>query len=109
MNISELFTTSKNPIFETMIKINKQTIPELRALAKEQGYYKLHKSKLFLFVLRTINQEMPIPPPRTNNHKRRSVHPVKIIRHQKEINKFEEQEMAKSTPVVKSKQSEWYD
>ena len=72
---------------------------DLSALAKEQGYYKLHKGRLFLFILRITN----------NNHKRMSVHPVKIMWHQQEIDKFEEQEMAKSAPVVKSKQSEWYD
>ena len=47
---------------------------------------------------------MPTPP-RTEGYKRKPVFPEKIIPHPQEMDKFEEQEMTKSSPA----ENEWYD
>ena len=51
---------------------------------------------------------MPTSCSRTKKFKVRSVHSVKRIPHLQEMDKFEEQEMAKSRPVLKIKLNEWY-
>ena len=79
------------PILETKMKMNKQTIPKLRADGKEQGFAATTSfTRLtFLFTIRTINDEML--PRRANNHRRKSVHPIKVIQHQQKMKKIEEQ------------------
>lgn len=91
------------------MKMNKQTIPKLRADAKEQGFAATTSfTRLtFLFTIRTINDEML--PRRANNHKRKSVHPIKVIQHQQKMKKIEEQQIAKSRPVAKKKQNDLCD
>ena len=71
------------------------------------------------FIIKTIDprnvikrwnatQEMPTPSPRAEMYKRRPVHVVRVIPHPQEMDKCEEQEMAKGRPVVKKKLIKWY-
>lgn len=46
--------------------------------------------------------KMSIPPSRTKEHKRRSLHHVKIIPNLQEMDLLEEEQMVKSQPVVKT-------
>ena len=78
---------------ETIIKMNEQIICNLISIAKAKGfcrYCSLNKADLIALLLEQSNQEMPIPPLRTNNHKKRPVYLVKIFLHQEEMDNFEE-------------------
>lgn len=78
---------------ETIIKMNEQIICNLISIVKAKGfcrYCSLNKADLIALLLEQSNQEMPIPPLRTNNHKKRPVHLVKIFLHQEEMDNFEE-------------------
>lgn len=61
------------------------------------------------FIFKTINSRNFKLPPRTNKYKRRSVYPLKLIPHSKDIEKFEKQEMTKSRLVIKEKLNECYE
>ena len=92
-SVLEISAASKNPISETTIKMNEQTIYNLISIVKAKGfcgYCSLNKADLIALLLEQSNQEMPIPPLRTNNHKKRPVHLVKIFLHQEEMDNFEE-------------------
>ena len=89
----------------SIIKMNNQTIRELRAVAKERGlrgYYKLLKAELVSLL------ESPIRPPRRPGQKN-SLGKVTVLPKPEAMDIFERQEMTKTRPVVKKKLSEWYD
>jgi len=89
----------------SIIKMNNQTIKELRAIAKERGlkgYYKLRKADLITLL------ETPQRPPRRPGQKK-ALGKVTMLSKPEEMDSFELKEMAKSLSVVKSKLNEWYD
>ena len=105
MNALEMTTAKENSNSSSVIKMNNQTIRELRAIAKERGlrgYYKLRKAELVSLL------EAPIRPPRRPGQKR-SLGRAAIVPKLEEIDLFEQQEMTRTRSVVKSKLSEWYD
>ena len=62
MNVSEMTTSKINSNSSSVIKMNNQTIRELRAIAKERGlrgYFKLRKAELV-----SLLEETPVRPPR---------------------------------------------
>ena len=93
----------------------KSTVHELRSIAKNKGlhgYYKLKKDDLVASLLEISVEEMSTPAPRGKGKERRPVLPVKIIPSPQEMDEFENEEMKKSRPVVKSKLSKlhkWLD
>ena len=67
MNVSEMTALKANPNSSSVIKMNDQTIKELRAIAKERGlrgYYKLRTAELVSLL------ETPTRPPRRSRPKR---------------------------------------
>ena len=105
MNALEMTTAKENSNSSSVIKMNNQTIRELRAIAKERGlrgYYKIRKAELVSLL------EAPIRPPRRPGQKR-SLGRAAIVPKLEEIDLFEQQEMTRTRSVVKSKLSEWYD
>ncbi|WP_227549598.1 Rho termination factor N-terminal domain-containing protein, partial [Acinetobacter baumannii] len=91
--------TASNKFLDSssIIKMNNQTIKELRALAKERGlrgYYKLRKAELIDLL------DSPVRPPRRPGQ-------VDIL--PEDMDDFELQEMVKNRSVVKRKLNEWYD
>ena len=98
-----------------IIKMNTKTVRELRSIAKNKGlhgYYKLKKDDLVASLLEISVEEMSTPAPRGKGKERRPVLPVKIIPSPQEMDEFENEEMKKSRPVVKSKLSKlhkWLD
>jgi len=89
----------------SIIKMNNQTIKELRAIAKERGlkgYYKLRKADLITLL------ETPQRPPRRPGQKK-ALGKVTMLPKPEEMDSFELNEMTKSRSVVKSKLNEWYD
>ena len=98
-----------------IININTKTVRELRSIAKDKGlhgYYKLKKADLVALLLEQSAEEMPTPAPRSKEKEGRPVLPVKIIPSPQEMDEFENEEMKKSRPVVKSKLSKlhkWLD
>ena len=98
--------TASKKLFDStsIIKMNNQTIRELRAIAKERGlrgYYKLRKDELVSLL------ETPIRPPRRPGQKK-SLGKVILLPKPDAMYIFERQEMAKNRSVVKSKLNEWY-
>ena len=95
--------------------MNTKTIRELRSIAKGKGlrgFYKLKKADLLALLLEESAEKMPTPAPRNKGKERRPVLPVKIIPSPQEMDEFENEEMKKSRPVVKSKLSKlhkWLD
>ena len=87
----------------------------MRSNAKDKGFrgfYKLKKAELLTLLLEQSAEEMPAPAPRSKGKERRPVLPVKIIPSPQEMDEFENEEMKKSRPVVKSKLSKlhkWLD
>ena len=99
MSALETTTSNKNLDSSPIIKMNNQTIRELRAIAKERGlrgYYKLRKAELVSLL------DTPIRPPRRPGPKK-SLGRVTLLPKPEEMDQFELQEMAKTRPVVKSK------
>ena len=98
--------TASKKLFDStsIIKMNNQTIRELRAIAKERGlrgYYKLRKDELVSLL------ETPIRPPRRPGQKK-SLGKVILLPKPDAMDRFERQEMVKNRSVVKSKLNEWY-
>ena len=98
--------TASKKLFDStsIIKMNNQTIRELRAIAKERGlrgYYKLRKDELVSLL------ETPIRPPRRPDQKK-SLGKVILLPKPDAMDRFERQEIAKNRSVVKSKLNEWY-
>ena len=95
--------------------MNTKTVRELRSIAKNKGlhgYYKLKKDDLVASLLEKSVEEMSTPAPRGKGKETRPVLPVKIIPSPQEMDEFENEEMKKSRPVVKSKLSKlhkWLD
>ena len=92
-------------------EMNSKAIHELRSIAKDiglHGYYKLKKADLVALLLEQSAEEIPTPPPRAKEKKRRPVLPTKIIPCPKEMDEFEKEEMTISRPVVKNKLNKWY-
>ena len=105
MNALEMTTAKENSNSSSIIKMNNQTIRELRAIAKERGlrgYYKLRKAELVSLL------EAPIRPPRRPGQKR-SLGRAVILPRPDQMDVFEQQEMARTRSAVKSKLNEWYD
>ena len=85
--------------------MNNHNMQELRAIAKERGlrgYYKLRKTELISLL------ETPIWPPRRPGPKK-SLGKVTLLPKPEDMDVFEQQEMVKTRPVVKSKLTEWRD
>ena len=104
--MSALEMTASKKLFDStsIIKMNNQTIRELRAIAKERGlrgYYKLRKDELVSLL------ETPIRPPRRPGQKK-SLGKVILLPKPDAMDIFERQEMVKNRSVVKSKLNEWY-
>jgi len=105
MNILEMTAFKTNSNYSFIIKMNNQTIKELRAIAKERGlrgYYKLKKAELVSLL------ETPIRPPRRPGSKK-SLGKVTLLSKPEDMDSFELEEMVKTRPVVKSKLVEWHD
>ena len=78
----------------------------MKSIAKDKGLrgrYKLKKDDLVALLLEQSVKEMPTPPPRAREKKRRLVLPVKIFPSPQEIDEFEKEEMKKSRPLVKNR------
>ena len=98
-------TSNKNLDSSSIIKMNNQTIRELRAIAKERGlrgYYKLRKAELISLL------DTPLRPPRKPGPKK-PLGKVTLLPRPEDMDIFERQEMAKNRSVVRSKLNEWYD
>ena len=109
MTALELSKASKQPTFESIIKMNTMKVTELRALAKERGlkgYSRMRKADLISLLEQSSSQ--PVAPPRKEG-KRRAVSKVSIIPHPQDMDIFERQEMQRQRPLVKNKLNEWYD
>lgn len=66
------------------------------------------KADLIALLSEQSTQEIPALPLRTKQYKKKLVDSVKIILHPQQMNKLEEQDIAKTIPVAKSKQNNWY-
>ena len=89
---------------ESIIKMNKQAIRGLRAISRKEGLcgdYKFNKANLTGLLSEQSTEDILIPPPRTNKHKRSPVHAVKVIPHPKEMVKSQEQQMVKMGLVIR--------
>ena len=105
MNVSVMTNSKKFSNSTDIIKMNNQTIRELRAIAKERGlrgYYKLLKAELVALL------ETPVRPPRRPG-KRKNLGRAAILPKPEEMDVFEQHEMTKNRTVVKNKLNEWYD
>ena len=112
MNISEMSTKQKYPNKKPIIKINSETVRELRSIAKDKslrGYYKLKKDDLVTLLIEESAEELLTSPPRTKGKERRPVLPVKIIPGPKETDEFEKEEIEKRRLLVKNRLNKWYD
>ena len=100
-------TTSKmNSNSSSVIKMNNQTIRELRAIAKERGlrgYYKLRKAELVSLLGTSMGSPQRPGPKKSLSSK------VALLPKPEDMDVFEQQEMTKTRPGVKSKLNEWYD
>ena len=77
-----------------IIKINTNTVLELRSITKDKGfhgYYKLKKNDLVALLLEKSTEEIPTPAPRGKENERRPVLPIKIIPSAQEMNEFEKE------------------
>ena len=95
MNVSEITASKINSNSSSIIKLNNQTIRELRAIAKGRGlrgYYNLRKAELVSLL------ETSMGPPRR---------PGRAAMDQMDV--FEQQEIARTRSAVKSKLKKWYD
>ena len=102
----------KNFSGKHIIKMNANTVPELRSIAEDKGlhgYYKLKKADLVALLLEQSAEEVLTSPPRASGKERRCALPVKIISSPQEMDEFEKEEMKKSRPVVKNRLDKWYD
>ena len=86
-------------------------VTELKALARDRGlrnYSQMRKAKLVALL-----QNNPPPPPQMSTWEpiddRRLRQPLRSMPTQQEMDIFEQQEMSKSQPQVKSKLNKWYD
>ena len=101
----EMTTSKVNSNSSSVIKMNNQTVRELRAIAKERGlygYYKLRKAEL-ISLLETSMRPLRRPGPE------KSLSRVTLLPKPEDMDSFELQEMAKTRSGVKSKLNEWYD
>ena len=106
MNVSEMTTSKVNSNSSSVIKMNNQTIRELRAIAKERGlrgYFKLRKAELV-----SLLEETPVRPPRRLGQ-RVNLGRAAILPRPDQMDVFEQREMTKTRSAVKSKLNEWYD
>ena len=105
MNALEMTTAKENSNSSSVIKMNNQTIRELRAIAKERGlrgYYKLRKAELVSIL------ETSMRPPRRPGQ-RMNLSRAVILPRPDQMDVFEQQEMARTRSAVKSKLNKWYD
>ena len=82
--------------------MSNRTVPELKVITKKVtlcGFYKLKKDDLIALLTEQLIQIMPTSTPRAKEHKK-DLHAM-LIPNSEEIEKFEEQQLAKSKPVVK--------
>jgi len=103
MNVLDM--TTLKTISNSIIKMNNNTIRELRAIAKERGlrgYYKLRKTEL-VHLLKTSQRS-----PRRSGQKK-PLGKVIMLPKPEYMDIFEKQEMQKNRPAVKSKISKLYD
>ena len=105
MNVSEMTTSKVNSNSSSVIKMNNQTIRELRAIAKERGlrgYFILRKAELVSLM------ETPVRPPRRSGQGV-NLGRATILPRPGQMDVIEQQEMTKTRSAVKSKLNEWYD
>ena len=106
MSALEITASKINSNSSSVIKMNNQTIRELRAIAKERGlrgYYKLRKAELVSSLKETLIR------PSRRPGQRKSLGKVTLLPKPEEMDTFEQQEMTRTRSVLKSKLNEWYD